>query len=49
MDNGPEFIAKITAAWSEMHGIGFKYIYSRANQPRMLLWNGSMEAIEEVS
>lgn len=26
MDNGPEFIAKITAEWSEMHGIEFKYI-----------------------
>lgn len=26
MDNGPEFIAKITNAWSEMHGIEFKYI-----------------------
>jgi putative transposase len=26
MDNSPEFIAKITAAWSEMHGIGFIYI-----------------------
>lgn len=26
MDNGPEFIAKITGQWSEMHGIEFKYI-----------------------
>lgn len=25
MDNGPEFIAKITEQWSEMHGIEFKY------------------------
>ena len=26
MDNGPEFIAKITEDWSEMHNIEFKYI-----------------------
>ena len=26
MDNGPEFIAKITASWSEMHEIEFTYI-----------------------
>ena len=26
MDNGPEFIAKITANWSIMHAIEFKYI-----------------------
>jgi len=26
MDNGPEFIAKITANWSLMHTIAFKYI-----------------------
>ena len=26
MDNGPEFIAKITNDWSEMHSIEFKYI-----------------------
>ena len=26
MDNGPEFIAKITNDWSEMHSIKFKYI-----------------------
>jgi len=26
MDNGPEFIAKITETWSEMYGIEFKYI-----------------------
>ena len=26
MDNGPEFIAKITSKWSEMHNIEFKYI-----------------------
>jgi len=26
MDNGPEFIAKITKKWSEMHNIEFKYI-----------------------
>ena len=26
MDNGPEFIAKITANWSLMHEIEFKYI-----------------------
>ena len=25
MDNGPEFIAKITSKWSEMHDIEFKY------------------------
>lgn len=25
MDNGPEFIAKITEKWSAMHGIEFKY------------------------
>ena len=26
MDNGPEFIAKITEDWSKMHTIEFKYI-----------------------
>nr|WP_321410749.1 IS3 family transposase [uncultured Allomuricauda sp.] len=26
MDNGPEFIAKLTSQWSEMHDIEFKYI-----------------------
>jgi putative transposase len=26
MDNGPEFIAKLTNEWSEMHGISFKHI-----------------------
>jgi len=26
MDNGPEFIAKITNEWSQMHSISFKYI-----------------------
>lgn len=26
MDNGPEFIAKLTGQWSEMHQITFKYI-----------------------
>ena len=26
MDNGPEFIAKITSQWSEMHTIEFQYI-----------------------
>ena len=26
MDNGPEFIAKITANWSKMHDIEFRYI-----------------------
>ena len=26
MDNGPEFIAKITSQWSEMHNIEFSYI-----------------------
>ena len=26
MDNGPEFIAKITSIWSEMHNIEFQYI-----------------------
>lgn len=26
MDNGPEFIAKITSEWSQMHQIEFKYI-----------------------
>ncbi len=26
MDNGPEFIAKLTAQWSEMNAIEFKYI-----------------------
>ena len=26
MDNGPEFIAKITSVWSKIHDIEFKYI-----------------------
>lgn len=26
MDNGPEFIAKLTSQWSKMHAIEFKYI-----------------------
>ncbi len=26
MDNGPEFIAKITSQWSEMYNIKFHYI-----------------------
>ncbi len=26
MDNGPEFIAGLTAEWSKMHGINFQYI-----------------------
>jgi putative transposase len=26
MDNGPEFIANLTAEWSKMHGITFQYI-----------------------
>lgn len=26
MDNGSEFVAKITQSWSEMHSIEFKYI-----------------------
>lgn len=26
MDNGPEFISRLTAEWSKMHGINFQYI-----------------------
>lgn len=26
MDNGPEFIAKITAEWSKIHNVEFRYI-----------------------
>ena len=26
MDDGPEFIAKITLVWREVRGIGFNYI-----------------------
>ena len=48
MDNGPEFIAKITANWSFMYDIEFIYIQPQGSQHKMHLWNVLMAAIEEV-
>jgi hypothetical protein len=47
MDNGPEFIAKITAYWSLMHTKRLN-IYNQTNQLKMPLWKDLMLATEEV-
>lgn len=43
MDNGPEFVAKITQSWSKAQGIEFKYAQSRGNLPKTLTSKGSTE------